>query len=154
MWHCGNKIPTWNEFQFWWCLTNLRWTFGCLWKSINVDLPYYTTRKMKFLPNLSLHFTNHLIRATFHCGQGPWQFNCEGPWNSSNSSAGRTMENWNWNFYGHGLSKSIVNTYATGLSSKWFSLPFYSCGPFYTIYYKQTRAVMRFWSVMVFSVLY
>ena len=29
-----------------------------------------------------------------------------------------------------------------------FSLPFYSCRPFYILNYNQTRVVMRFWSVM------
>lgn len=57
-------------------------------------------------------------------------------------------------YHYHRLSKSIVNTYATRLSTKCFSLPFYSCGPLYTMHHNQTRVRMRFWSVMVFSVLY
>lgn len=60
------------------CGTVLVWFLNETSFSSGGVLPSY---KLKFLLNLSLHSTNHQIRATFHYGQDPWQWNCGGPLN-------------------------------------------------------------------------
>lgn len=44
------------------------------------------------------------LRATFKYAQGPWLWNCHGPWSSSE---GCTMGNWDWNKCSHGAPNVV-----------------------------------------------